>query len=100
MNSRAAGTERQSCRSGARGTSCNPSSGSRSSHEGLPGCSTTFGMLEEDKLSPPQSLVGEEFRFEYKRLTTAYSTSSVSLKISRSSKRKIWEKLSTPATRR
>src|SRR6266851_819450 len=99
MNSRADGTG-QSCRGAACGTSCGPSPDSRSSHEGVPDCSTVFGTLEEDKPAVPQFSVEEEFRLEYKRLTTAYSTSLVLLKMSRSSKRKMFEKLSTPDTLR
>src|SRR5258707_14152114 len=100
MNSRADGTAGQSCRGAACGTSCGPSSRSRSSHGGVPNCSTVFRTLEEDEPVAPQFSVEEEFRLEYKRLTTAYSTSLVLLKMSRSSKRKILEKLSIPDTLR
>src|SRR5258708_12716757 len=96
MNSGGDGTAGQSCRGAACGTSCGPSSRSRSSHGGVPNCSTVFRTLEEDEPVAPQFSVEEEFRLEYKRLTTAYSTSLELLNMSRPSQRTILENLSTP----
>src|ERR1700730_17065685 len=99
MNSWATGPP-QSCRCASCGASCGPSSASRCSHSGIRDLSTMFGTFEGGKLAASQFWVEDEFRLEYKRLTTAYSTSLVLLKISRSSKRRMFEKLSTPDTLR
>src|SRR5258708_38090880 len=98
MNSGGDGTAGQSCRGAACGTSCGPSSRSRSSHGGVPNCSTAFRTLEEDEPVAPQFSGEEEFRLEYKRMTTAYSTSLALLKMSRSSKRKILQQFSITDT--
>src|ERR1700736_26403 len=47
-----------------------------------------------------QFSIAEGLRLSKRRVTTPYSTSLVSLRMSRSSKRRILEKLSTPITRR